>query len=190
VQAGRESLQVVADTLGRIVPNKAVGRIVDDLMAFGGQRVTDINARTLQSLVVELAEGTRRGYSVNQLIEGVPEEGYKGVIGVTLDNGTPVFGDLRAETIARTETALSYNRAALRGYGEFGVSQVLAYDGDEDDVCAERNGQVFDLDEALAIEDHPNGTLDWSPVIGERKSWDGPTVNVAGSLTQTLTKRT
>jgi hypothetical protein len=84
---------------------------------------------------------------------------------VTLDNGTPVFGDLRAETIARTETALSYNRASVLGYKELGVEQFLAYDGDDDPECAERNGQTFTADEAADIEDHPNGTLVFSPLV-------------------------
>lgn len=165
VDAANSGLQVVADSLNRIVPNKAVDRIVADLAEYGGQRIVDINARTLQSLTIELAEGTRRGYSINQLIDGVPTEGYKGVRGLTLDNGVAVFGDYRAEVVARTETALSYNRAALGGYREFNVKRVLAYDGDGDPECAARNGHEFNVDDAFSIADHPNGTLDWAPVV-------------------------
>jgi hypothetical protein len=165
LQSTRGSLQVVADTLNRIVPNRAVDRIMSDLLTYGAERIVDINAKTLQAITLELAEGARRGYSISQLIDGVPDEGFRGVMNVGLDNGIGAWDDARAETIARTETALSYNRAALDGYKEFNVSEVLAYDGDFDDVCAERNGQTFTVDEALAIEDHPNGTLDWAPVI-------------------------
>jgi phage portal protein BeeE len=165
LDVSRTGLQVVADRLDRIVPNKAVARIVDDLFRNAGERIRDINDRTLDALTLELAEGARRGYSINQLVDGVPDEGFKGVRGVTLDNGTPVFSDYRAEMVARTETMLSYNRASLDGYKEFGVSQVLAYDGDDDEECAARDGQVFSLDDAFAIDDHPNGTLDWAPVV-------------------------
>lgn len=165
LDASKGSLQVVADLLDRIVPNKAVQRVVDDIAKYGGERIVDINARTLEAITLELAEGTRRGYSIPQLIDGVPDEGFAGVKGVSLDNGTPVFGDARAETIARTETALSYNRAALDAYKEFNVERVLAYDGDYDEGCAARNGQEFTVEEALDIEDHPNGTLDWAPVV-------------------------
>src|SRR4029077_12156105 len=125
----------------------------------------DINERTLQALTVELAEGTRRGYSIPQLIEGVPDEGYRGVAAAGMDNGVEVWSDARAETIARTETMLSYNRATVTGYGEFGVTHLLAYDGDGDEECAARNGLEFTIDEAEAIEDHPNGPLVWSPVV-------------------------
>jgi hypothetical protein len=161
-------LQNVADTLGRIVPNKAVARITDDLLTYGGERITDINARTLQAISIELAEGTKRGYSIAQLIDGVAAEDFRGVLNVGLDNGVGVWGDARAEVIARTETALSYNRAALRGYGEFNVRQVQAIDGDKDAECAARNGQTFSLDDAYGIADHPNGTLDWVPVVGDK----------------------
>jgi hypothetical protein len=155
----------VADALNRIVPNKAVDRIVEDLVQYGGQRIADINARTLQAIVLELAEGTTRGYSINQLIDGVPAEGFKGVLNVGLDNGVGVWDDARAETISRTETALSYNRASLDAYKEFRVARVIAYDGDQDEECAYRNGREYSVDDAFGIADHPNGTLDWAPVV-------------------------
>ena len=163
--SSHQGLQVVADTLGRIVPNKAVSRVTNDLLAYGGERIADINARTLQAITIELAEGARRGYSIAQLIDGVPAEGFRGVLAVGMENGVGVWGDARAETIARTETALSYNRATLGGYKEFGVRQVTAIDGDTDADCANRNGATFSVDDAYGIADHPNGTLDWVPVI-------------------------
>ena len=163
--AAVQSLQVVATSMDRIVPNKAVQRITNDLLAYGGERIADINARTLQAITIELAEGTRRGYSVAQLIDGVPAEGFRGVLQVGMDNGVGVWGDARAETIARTETALSYNRAALQGYKDFRVTRVQAIDGDTDPDCANRNGATFSLDDALSLADHPNGTLDWVPVV-------------------------
>jgi hypothetical protein len=165
IEAGRSALQVVADGLGRIVPGKTADRVTNDLLTYGGERIADINARTLQSIVIELAEGSRRGYTIAQLIDGVPAEGFKGVLNVGMENGVGVWGDARAETIARTETALSYNRAALDGYREFRVARVLAYDGDGDPDCAARNGREFSIDDAFSMADHPNGTLDWAPVV-------------------------
>ena len=165
IDAGRASLQVVADALDRSVTSTAVKRIIADLMAYGGERIADINARTLQAITIELAEGSRRGYSITQLIEGVAAENYKGVLEVGLENGVGVWGDARAEMIARTETALSYNRAAIQSYGSFGVQQVQAIDGDGDAECAERNGHIYSIDEALGLTDHPNGTLDWAPLV-------------------------
>jgi hypothetical protein len=165
LDASRGSLQVVADLLDRIIPNKAVDRIVDDITEYGGTRISDINEGTRSAVTDLLTVGTERGYSIPQLIDGVPDEDFAGVRGVVLDNGVPAFGEARAETIARTETALSYNRAALDAYGEFNVQRVIAYDGDFDEICAARNGREFTVEEALEIEDHPNGTLDWAPVV-------------------------
>src|SRR6185369_8821894 len=41
----------------------------------------------------------------------------------------------------------------------------LAYDGDGDEECAARNGQEYTIEEAQGIDDHPNGTLVWSPIV-------------------------
>jgi hypothetical protein len=59
----------------------------------------------------------------------------------------------------------AYNDAALGSYREYGVDRVEAIDGDEDTECADRNGRTYPLEEALGITDHPNGTLDWVPVV-------------------------
>ena len=175
--AAQQGLTVVADSLNRIVPNKTVARITNDLLTYGGERIKDINARTLQSITAELATGTARGYTVAQLIDGVPAESFRGVLQVGLDNGVGVWGDARAETIARTETALSYNRASLEGYREFRVSRVTAIDGDGDPECAARNHAEMSIDDALSIADHPNGTLDWVPVTDKAAHMETDDVN-------------
>jgi hypothetical protein len=198
IQIGRAGLQLAADDLNVLLYKRTVDPIVLDLLARGGDRIKGINDRTLQALTIELAEGTRRGYSIPQLIEGVPDEGYKGVLGVTLENGTPVFGDARAEMIARTETRTSFNRSAILGYKELGVEEFVAYDGDEDEdyvgsdglTCAQRNGRVYPADEALEVDDseHPNGTLTFSPLV--EKSWH-PTDHTGAFLEaiKTITER-
>ena len=165
LEVGREGLQVVADKTGRVVTNTAVNRILSDLYEYGGARITNINERTRDAVKAQLTEGVRRGYSIQQLLGGVEAEGFAGVQGALLDNGVAAWDPYRAEMISRTETALSFNRASIRGYGEYGVREVQAIDGDFDEDCAARNGQVFSIDEALGIADHPNGTLDWAPVL-------------------------
>ena len=159
----------------------ATNAVIADLLTVGGQRIKDINAFTLQGITIELAEGTRRGYSIPQLIDGVPDEGYRGIANLT------GFSDIRAETIARTESMLSYNRATVTGYGEFGVTHLLAYDGDLDEACANRNGQEFTIEEAGGIDDHPNGTLVWSPVVD--KSWHEPDTSVWLDAIKSLAER-
>jgi hypothetical protein len=116
-----------------------------------GARIVGINETTRDAVAQLIAQGFDDGLSPAEVAD--------------LIEGATSFDEARAELIARTESALAYNEAALGSYGEFGVEQVEAIDGDEDEVCAERNGQVFSIDEAMSIEDHPNGTLDWAPVI-------------------------
>jgi hypothetical protein len=60
----------------------------------------------------------------------------------------------------------AYYSAALGSYTEAGIEQVQAIDGDGDPECAARDGEIFSVDEADGIEDHPNGTLDWVPILG------------------------
>jgi len=69
------------------------------------------------------------------------------------------------------------NQTTVGFYKEQGFAYVKAddVDGDEGDTyvdpgdpygytCAERNGQIYLLEDASNIEDHPNGTLNWTPM--------------------------
>ena len=116
-----------------------------------GRRIAGINATTRDTIGSLIAEAFAKGLAPAQVAELIEE--------------AAAFDEARAELIARTETALVYNEAAIESYREYGVERVEAIDGDEDEACAQRNGQVYTVDEALEITDHPNGTLDWSPVF-------------------------
>lgn len=125
--------------------------VLEAILRSVGTRVTGINQTTRDAIAQLIGTGFSDGLAPAQIADLITE-------------ATP-FDDARAELIARTETALVYNEAALVSFKEYGVDKVEAIDGDEDDECRDRNGQVFSLEEALQIEDHPNGTLDWSPVF-------------------------
>lgn len=114
-------------------------------------RVRGINETTRDKIQAAIEEGIEAG-------DGAAE------LGDRVENAS-AFDEYRSELIARTESARALNESQLESYREFDVKRVTAIDGDDDEVCAERDGQEFDLDEALSIEDHPNGTLDWSPVV-------------------------
>lgn len=76
------------------------------------------------------------------------------------------FGELRAETIARTETGTILNQAAAESYREFGVDKVRIIDGDGDDLCASADGQEWSLEEFESNPlGHPNCVRDAVPVI-------------------------
>jgi hypothetical protein len=116
-----------------------------------GTRVQGITETTQQAIASAIASGFDRGLSPAQIADTIE----------TL----PAFDEARAELVARTETMFAYNSAALDSYAEFGVTHVEAIDGDEDEECAARDGQTYSIEEAVDIEDHPNGTLDFSPVL-------------------------
>lgn len=121
----------------------------------------------LQAHLLERARDidTTTRQQVASIVNAAVSEGIgPGELGQRIREAT-TFDDVRAETIARTETAIAQNAATLRTYGAFEVAEVQAIDGDTDAECAARNGKVFPLSEAEGITDHPNGTLDWVPVV-------------------------
>lgn len=133
-----------------------------DLLAQAQIDAVGIND-TVRSMLQELLSvGTERGYSIAQLANGVPDDGYPGLRSTL----TEAYQG-QAERIARTEVGRAALAAQRARYDAGGLSQVEAQDGTDDPECAARNGQVYSLDEASGIEDHPNGTLNWLPVIGE-----------------------
>jgi hypothetical protein len=118
-----------------------------------GQRVKDLQGTTLTHVRNAIAAGMDMG-------EGAA------VIGARVA-AAGAFGEYRAEMIARTETMVAWNTSAIDAFAETGTEMVEAQDGDEDEMCRERNGQIFTVEEAMqeTLDEHPNGTLSWMPVI-------------------------
>lgn len=79
------------------------------------------------------------------------------------------FGEARAETIARTETAVAYSSGSLRSYAESGlVDEVEVLDGDYDAECQAINGQRKPLDWANAnLIQHPRCRRAFAPIVRE-----------------------
>jgi len=150
--------EVVGDHLEKAMGARKAGslgaaskRAVQFALTRGSARVTRIDQTTREGLRRLIAEAVQKGMSPAEAGELV--RSWSG------------FGSYRAERIARTELMFAYNAAALDSYAALGAEKVQAIDGDDDEECAARNGQVYTLAEAESIEDHPNGTLDWAPVL-------------------------
>jgi SPP1 gp7 family putative phage head morphogenesis protein len=125
--------------------------VLAQILASVGKRIRGINKTTRDAIAAIVEQAFGRGLAPIEVADLIED--------------ATAFNPARAETIARTETAIVYNEAAIQSYREYGVEQVQAIDGDEDEECAARNGQIFTVDEAMEIQDHPNGTLDWAPVL-------------------------
>ena len=112
-----------------------------------------------------------RGYSINQLARGVPADNFPGVNSIAQETYKN-----RALTIARTEVMRAQNATTVGYYKNQGIGFVRAYDPDGDSsdtlqdpadgrTCAERNGEIYTLDEAAdVIGSHPNCRLTWTPM--------------------------
>ncbi len=89
------------------------------------ERITGIHAETKQAISTQLAVGRERGYSIRQIVNGVPADGY---VGMADSHG---FGRARAELVARTEVATVENWTASATWKQSGfVTEADILDGD------------------------------------------------------------
>ena len=133
-------------------------------------RAAMIHRTTSEAIGRAVGIGLDRGYSISQLARGVPDDKFPGIRSLLTET------ENRATLIARTEVMRTQNQTTVGFYKEQGFSYVQADDGDDPDdtyidpgdpygrTCAERNGQVYRLEDAQNIDDHPNGTLNWMPM--------------------------
>lgn len=137
---------------------------VDRVLERGAARVTKINTATRDAITGILTTAVEQGVDIVTVADAL-EAGSDLAPLIGVSGG--IVGDLsyRAEMIARTELMDAYNTSALYSYADAGLAKVQAIDGDQDDECASRDGREFSIAEANDIEDHPNGTLDWVPVL-------------------------
>lgn len=104
-------------------------------------------------------EGLRDGWSMDRLGEAIDESG--------------MYGESRAEMIARTEVGTAQNVGQAQTMEAAGIDRVYVYDGDSADApeggwdcdCASYNGEVWTVAYAMANPlEHPNCTRSFSPV--------------------------
>jgi len=156
----------VAASLPQAAPGKAgAATPLERVLSRGAARVTRINRATRDEVAAILADAVEAGALLADVADAI-ESGSDLTPLIGRSGGVVADTAYRAEMIARTELMDAYNASALYSYADAGIGMVQAIDGDGDEECAARNGRVFSVDEADSIEDHPNGTLDWVPVLG------------------------
>ncbi len=131
------------------------------ILAAGGKRkgLLDIKGDTRSAIFRALAEAREAGEGADATARRIRD---------SVAAGPWSSSSIRAKIIARTETKNAQNVSSLEAYRSGGVSHVEIVDGQlptSDEDCIARNGQVITIAEAEKTDDHPNGTLSFTPVI-------------------------
>lgn len=144
----------VAQGFGKAAAVELRDPVIERLLRTAGVRIKGISETTRTRVVDIVRQGIADGLSAAQL-------------GDRLETASGLFDELRAETIARTETATVLNEAAVAQYREFGVDRVQVVDGDEDEACADADGEVWTLERAESEPiAHPNCVRTFTPLVG------------------------
>lgn len=162
-RAALQTASRIERTFGLGVSPDEVARYV---LETGGRRrgLLDLNGHTREALMRLINRSREEGIAVKKLGRQVIANE---VSAGRFVNAGPAY---RGQLIARTETLHAQRVASLTSYRlSQKVQTVQAYDGDEDEECAARNGEYFSLDDADIETDaeHPNGTLAWGPITTE-----------------------
>jgi HK97 family phage portal protein len=142
---------------------------VNRILTQAPTRAAMIHRTTDKAISKIIQVGLERGYSIEQVARGVPDDKFPGIRSALTET------ENRSRLIARTEVMRTQNQTTVGFYEEQGFGYVRAddVDGDPDDTyidpgdgrtCAERHGRIYTLDDAALVDDHPNGTLNWTPM--------------------------
>ena len=133
-------------------------------------RAKMIHRTTSKAIKQAVGIALERGYTIEGLSRGVPKDGFPGLRSVLGETQN------RARMIARTEVMRTQNQTTVGFYRaqEFLYVQADDLDGGVDNyvdpgdpygfTCSQRHGQIYRLEDAQNIDDHPNGTLNWMPM--------------------------
>jgi hypothetical protein len=167
-----EEVASVGETVGLGV--NLTDPVARSVVAAGGKRagLVDLSKQTKDALFDALTEGRADGLGADALARKIRD---------TVGSGPWRTPAIRAKVIARTETKFAQNVATVARAKDAGVDKFVVHDGRlGPDVAAgpndalpgvrgmghfERDGQIVDAETAdlMLAEEHPNGTLSFSP---------------------------
>lgn len=148
--------------LGLMLPDQVARQIFED----GGTRagLIDIEQQTKDAIMRALADGREAGEGPIEIARRIRSY-------VPAGRFVNAGAKYRAELIARTETLNAQRISSLAAYQSMGnVTAIEVRDGllpDSDAECEDRDGDIVSFTEAqaLAADEHPLGTLSFSPVV-------------------------
>ena len=141
------------------------------VISAGGRRLglIDLDAQTKKALFEKLTEMREAGLGPLQMVDQISE-----IAGA----GPWKTAEIRAKVIGRTETKYAQNISSIEVYKvaeTIGALQIV--DGQletSDDNCIARDGLIVSFSDGdwIADDEHPNGTLSFTPVFGTPESFD------------------
>ncbi|RVK81397.1 phage portal protein [Sinorhizobium meliloti] len=141
--------------------------VARSVAAAGGRRagLIDLSAQSKAALFDAIAEGRSEGDGAIQLAARIAGH---------VEAGPWATPEMRARVIARTETKFAQNISTIERGRAAGVERFLIFDGRLGPGRSlpshiARNGGIVTAAEAMqmAAEEHPNGTLSFSPHFGD-----------------------
>jgi len=145
--------------------------VVSSVLTTAPVQAKMIHSTTQKHVKHMLDVAFERGYSIEMLARGVPKDNFAGIQSLIVESRK------RARLIARTEIMRTQNLTSCNLFKRQGFEYVRAYDVDGDPhdnyvpagdpygrTCIQRDGQVYTVQDAYNIQDHPNGTLSWVPM--------------------------
>ncbi|QJR20644.1 phage portal protein [Pelagibacterium halotolerans] len=133
----------------------------------GGRRagLIDLGDQTREALFDAIAVSRSEGEGIAQMVSRIAAQ---------VESGPWASPESRARTIARTETKYAQNVSTLARAKAANVVQFVVFDGRlgpgrSDADCIARDGTIVSAEEAeaMAADEHPNGTLSFAPYFGE-----------------------
>lgn len=116
-------------------------------------KVRDVSDTTRNEIRAIIDTATQEGLSVGDIAKRIMERG-------------EINSRSRAVMVARSESAVAYNLGATHAYEDAGVKKVEVLDGDDDEECANANGQIWTLEEARDNPiAHPNCLRAFAPYL-------------------------
>jgi hypothetical protein len=167
-ELGKQAVEIPAAILGSSISWDIENPYIEHQRLRLATQITRINETTRGKIVDQVEVALKRGYSIPQIANGVPDEGFGGLKAVFDGNA------VRANSIARTETALALNASSIATYRSASIQSVYVLDGTGDVPCAEANGSTWTLDRAdLDPIAHPNCVRAFAPVTPDPGSIEG-----------------
>ena len=165
LRVAKQTVDSVNGALGLAV--NLTDQIEMSIIAEAGTRkgLLDLSKQTKDSLFRALTEAREEGLGPPAVARRIKD---------LVSSGPWSTPDIRAKVIARTETKHAQNVSSLEVYGESDtIGRVQIVDGQlptSDEFCIERNqlgtGESITIAEAWTLDDHPNNTLSFVPVVG------------------------